>query len=358
MSGSTTMTGATDRTFGLRGVSAVAVLAVFLGGCSETGEFSFKPKSGGEEVVSRGAQPTDFVEREIEAPEVFQSEDAGLWDGRPSLGGIWVAHPDVKDPERVKIVNAANGKTIEGALFRREREQPGPLFQVSSDAAVELGILAGAPVKLQVVALRKEKIPVAEPKPVESDLIEEPAAVETASLDPIAAAAVAIETAEPTPVETTSATIEPVKETPLEAAATPLPASTLPETTADLASGAVIVPEAQDQASLDARATKPASVAELEPAAAPVTLTEERPRRGFLFKPYVQIGIFSQPDNAQNTADRMRGVGIIPTVRTFEREGKTYSRVIVGPAMSRSERTALLTAIKDQGFPDAYPVSK
>ena len=29
--------------------------------------------------------------REIEAPDVFQVTDSALWDGRPSLGGIWVA---------------------------------------------------------------------------------------------------------------------------------------------------------------------------------------------------------------------------------------------------------------------------
>jgi hypothetical protein len=38
-----------------------------------------------------GAAP--LAERDVEAPEVFDVTDAGLWDGRPSLGGVWVAHP-------------------------------------------------------------------------------------------------------------------------------------------------------------------------------------------------------------------------------------------------------------------------
>ena len=42
-----------------------------------------------------------LVERDVEAPGVFQVTEAGLWDGRPSLGGVWVAHPDVTEPERV-----------------------------------------------------------------------------------------------------------------------------------------------------------------------------------------------------------------------------------------------------------------
>jgi rare lipoprotein A len=46
-----------------------------------------------------------------------------------------------------------------GALFRRERENPGPLYQISSDAAAALDILAGAPTTLQVIALRREEAP-------------------------------------------------------------------------------------------------------------------------------------------------------------------------------------------------------
>ncbi|WOI55594.1 hypothetical protein [Palleronia sp. LCG004] len=91
---------------------------------------------------------------DVEAPEVFQARAEGLWDGRPSLGGIWVAHPDVDTPERVIIRNVETGSVTTGALFRREREIPGPVLQVSSDAAAELGMLAGAPATLDVTALR------------------------------------------------------------------------------------------------------------------------------------------------------------------------------------------------------------
>lgn len=108
-----------------------------------------------------GAAPagatTRLVERDVEAPQVFQKSDMGLWDGRPSLGGVWVAYPGVKDPERVIIRNPANGKFVIGALFRREREMPGPKLQVSSDAAAALEMLAGAPLKLDVTALRREE---------------------------------------------------------------------------------------------------------------------------------------------------------------------------------------------------------
>jgi hypothetical protein len=93
---------------------------------------------------------------------VFDVTDAGLWDGRPSLGGVWVAHPDATDPERVMIRNTETGSFVIGALFRRERENPGPRFQISSDAAAALDILAGAPTELQVIALRREEVAPAE----------------------------------------------------------------------------------------------------------------------------------------------------------------------------------------------------
>ncbi|EKE45410.1 sporulation domain-containing protein [Oceaniovalibus guishaninsula JLT2003] len=93
---------------------------------------------------------------DVEAPDVFRAEAQGLWDGRPSLGGTWVAYPGVATPERVVIRNTETGKSVNGALFRRERENPGPPFQVSSDAADALGMLAGAPAPLIVTALRRE----------------------------------------------------------------------------------------------------------------------------------------------------------------------------------------------------------
>lgn len=123
---------------------------------------------------------TNLVERDVEAPNVVNISEAGLWDGRPSLGGIWVAHPDAKDPEKVIIRNPQNGKFVIGALFGREREFSGPSLQLSSDAAEALGILAGQPTNVSVVALRRQSDPVETPEAekAENQVIEE-------SLDPI-----------------------------------------------------------------------------------------------------------------------------------------------------------------------------
>jgi cell division septation protein DedD len=184
------------------GACALVTLAV-LTGCDETGQFNlgqaFKG-NGTDTTPQRNGKTTKTTERDVEAPEVFSATEAGLWDGRPSLGGVWVAHPDVKDPERVIIRNTTNNKFVVGALFRRERDIPGPRLQISSDAAEALGMLAGAPAQLNVTALRKEEVAV---EPAVSDAattgeLAEPADVRETALDPIAGAAAAIDASAPT----------------------------------------------------------------------------------------------------------------------------------------------------------------
>ena len=289
---------------------ALAVLGAFvLSACEEGSDFNLfnRPDASvSDEALPAPADAETFIERDVEKPDVFGKTETGLWDGRPSLGGVWVAHPDVVDPERVIIRNRANGSFVIGALFRRERENPGPPFQVSSDAAAALKMLAGAPVELSVIALRLEKVlvipEVVEPAAAEPDPVAE---IKETSLTPVAEiAASAIEAA------TAKATAAPVS-----AKLSPL-----------------------------ARPVRPT------PVARPVQQTS-------LEKPFIQIGIFSIEANAINTSDLMRSAGIIPTVVQSESSGKTIWRVIVGPASDASERTALLETVKGLGFADAYAVT-
>ncbi len=188
--------------------SAAIALVAALAACDDQGGFQM-PSFGGlgateEAPAADAAAPLNagpLVERDVEAPEVFQVSDSGLWDGRPSLGGVWVAHPTVTDPERVIVRNEENGKTVIGALFRRERENPGPALQVSSDAAAELGMLAGAPAKLNVTALRREEGPAA-PAAAVTDF-DNPVEITAEPLDDVASAAeAAIAAAELAPAAT------------------------------------------------------------------------------------------------------------------------------------------------------------
>ena len=137
---------------------SLAVMLALLAGCEggpgpagrETADVSANFENP---VTQRGRRGSS---QDVEAPGVFSTTDEGLWDGRPSLGGIWVASPDATTPERVRISNSETGKSVNGALFRRERENPGPKLQLSSDAASALGMLAGAPATIKVVALRRQ----------------------------------------------------------------------------------------------------------------------------------------------------------------------------------------------------------
>ena len=300
----------TSFNFSARGLrlGLVGATALSLAACDENGEFSLgalgSGNAGAESAVEAApaGQSVQLVERDVEAPEVFQVSEAGLWDGRPSLGGVWVAHPDVAEPERVIIRNTSNGNFVIGALFRRERENPGPRLQVSSDAAAALGLLAGSPAELQVTALRREEV--SEPTATATTDFDEPTEVTATALDD--APAEGVDAPEADPIAGAAAAIEAAE------TATPSPAPATP------------------------------------PSAAPASS---------LSKPYIQLGIFSVEDNATRTADRMRANGIVPTVLQQESQGRTFWRVIVGPATSESERAQILEQVKGMGFTDAYFVS-
>lgn len=290
-----------------RAATVLAICAAaFLGACTDGDDFSLLKKASPDAVTS-SANTTKLVERDVEAPEVFSSTEAGLWDGRPSLGGVWAAHPDVDAPERVIIRNQANGKFVIGALFRREREIPGPRFQVSSDAAAALGLLAGQPVQLNVTALRREEV--AQDPPADSaEALSDTTApdVQETPLEPLAAATAAIVAAE-------------AKDSPPAAAATPT----------------------------TTQASTPTAQSEVAP----------KPPSSKLAKPYVQIGIFSVQSNAQSTSDQMASAGLTPLTKKTTSGNKTFWRVLVGPASSKSDLTAMIKKVHGTGFTDAYAVT-
>lgn len=303
---------------GWRRHTMFGVVAVSLAGCSEDSSFSLlKQDDGADRAVSVSDRSVPLIERDVEAPEVFQVTDRGLWDGRPSLGGIWVAHPDVDKPERVIIRNTENSEFVIGALFRRERENPGPVLMVSSDAAAELGMLAGAPAKLNVTALRREETPDPE---AEAEAAEQ--------------AVVAAET------EATAA------ETEATLAALPL-ADTATEAGSDAVAGAAAAISAAEAEAASGAATNETVVAAAAQPAPEVPDSDKK---------YLQIGIFSQQSHAERTASVMSAAGMDPTVKTQSAEGTTFWRVVIGPADSVFTRTSMLEVVQQEGFVDAFPV--
>lgn len=323
---------------GMRPRGAVLLLiGLALAGCGGLDDRNTEDTAGRASRAEAGA----VSGVDVAAPEVFQVAERGLWDGRPSLGGVWVAHPDATDPERVRIVNRENGQEVIGALFRRERDLPGPALQISSDAAEALGILAGAPTELEVTALRRREAPAAVEDPIAEDAPPEAAPAEAAGAPTGAELAVALGAAS-TP----------------DASAEPPPAEALPEPAPP--------PVAVDPAAIEAVAQATAAIlanAAAAPApaageiatttldgAAPAASAVPADTDGAL----VQLGLFDVEANATAAAQSFAAQGLPAQVIP---SGKAW-RLVLGPAASEAEQASLLQAAVAAGFADAYLVSR
>jgi hypothetical protein len=304
--------------FAFRHLMAVVAATSFLAACQEgKGPLAAKSRPNPQDAVASdpvaadgktpaskaapaSARSVKLVDRDVEAPEIFQTNDLALWDGRPSLGGVWVASPDAKDPERVILRNTANGKFVIGALFRRERENPGPTLQISSDAAAALGFLAGAPGKISVTALRREEAATTAPD-ASKPLLDSAETVATETLDPIPGAAAADRSAG-----------KPLK---------------------------------------GAKPTAPqiATIAvENTPAAKPTAAAANKPPVASGKGGLIQIGIFSVEANAKRAANTLKSAGITVDTRSETSQGKALWSV------AAHGDKALLAKIKQAGFKDAY----
>jgi len=278
-------------------------LLLGLAGCESTGT------EAGSTPNAPRQQGGTSVNRDVERPDVFSVTERALWDGRPSLGGVWVAYPANIDPERVIIRNATNGKTVIGALFRRERENPGPKIQLSSDAAVALGIIAGTPTEISIVVLRREEVEVDVPEAAVADAnMAMPPRRGTLNI-PVAAPVAA-----PTPATDSTASFTAIMEETLDSVAAP------------------------DAA---AEAVAPAASEGL----------------GGLFrlrKPYIQIGTFADQANADALVEELVAAGVLAQNQANDPENPTMWRVVSGPYEKRAERTAQLRIIKGLGYTDAF----
>lgn len=321
-------------------IGLAAIVSVSLAACEESktpslfkgngqggGLFSKKPKAS---PPSQNGS-IKLVERDVESPEVFQVTEKALWDGRPSLGGVWVAHPNSDQPERVIIRNKTNGKFVIGALFKRERDNPGPKLQLSSDAAIALGVLAGAPTTLNVTVLRRETVTAddgggspATPETVTTEVLKPTPTqdIKASVLQSVAAADAK---------KGTTKTVDIARTTP--AAAKTAPTQKVAPTKPPLRKPAV---------------SKVAPIKAAPPqAVAPKTASN-------LTLPFIQLGFFSVEKNARNTLKALETRKMPGKVIKASAKGKTFWRVLAGPAQTKGERDAYLNEIKKMGFADAY----
>lgn len=336
-----------------RFAAIVLASALSLTACEDFEGLSGADETDAQAVVQLGPDGARTEVRDVERPDIFSTSENGLWDGRPSLGGIWVAHPDVTDPERARITNTSNGKTIEGALFRRERANPGPRIQVSSDAATALGLLAGQPTELKIVAVRREEIELEpEPLPIADEAGDTtPADTEEAEAGSAVAATAVAASASASAAEAPkrkgfwarfrdSLRNEPADNAKAEALTD--------ETTADSAAVPTVETATLDPVTTAAAAAISESESEKRPAPA-----NRAPTSG-LDNPFIQVGLFGREENASAVAANLRQAGIVPQIRGQKSGGKTLWRVYVGPMTSSDDQAALLGQVKRLGYTDAF----
>ncbi len=267
---------------------------VVLGGCAElqnlgAGDTETAATASGNPAILR------VEERDLERPDIYATQARGLWDGRFSLGGRWIAVAENVKAERIRITNLDNGREIEGALFQREADLPGPPIMVSMDAAQALGMQAGTPARLDVVVLRTETVEIPAPPPAplpELDAVEAEAVEETA------------ETATETPeggIETT--TLETTVLGALDEAAQAAPAATGP---------------------------------------APA-------------RPNIQVASGANKQGADAVTKRLSEAGLPAKTLTGGTEDAPLYRVVAGPFQTQAAFDAAIAKLKELGYEDAFP---
>lgn len=288
-----------------------------------------------------------LVDHDVEAPEVFQTSDKGLWDGRPSLGGVWVASSGAKNPERVIMRNPANGKFVVGGLFQRDGSLPGPKLQLSSDAADALGLVAGQPAVISVTALRRQDVGSPAPDATKPLLDANEAVKPGGKTDVAATAAAAIAKADALagkpvvgkPVALAAAIPAGIPAVPVKPGAKPV---------VSVAAGALAVPVA---GAVPLAGAKPVAGAVAVAGAKPVapTVTPPTPTASGAL---IQIGIFSVEANAKRASDLLAKAGIVADTAAETSHGK--------PLWSVTTRgtSALLAQIKAAGFTDTYVLGR
>lgn len=286
--------------FSIRNSAIASLLCVLaLAGCEEglSGAATDAPAPSGDTI--------EIVEIDVTAPEAFSITDKALWDGRPTFGGVWIAYPDIEKPERVRIRNDATGKEVIGALYKRERDFPGPKIELSADAAAALGVQAGTPVELTIVALRRKTVEVV----VEAE--------------------------------------EPNMTTPLRRRVPELTKAPEPVTvvTPEVEVPAVIVPPVVEPTPAPIIATDIQETA-LPPATA---TTDAADGQGT----YIQIATLQSKSRADAVIAKLTTAGLEAEIREHQAGGRTLYRIIVGPAKSPEALEIMMGVVKELGYKDA-----
>ncbi|WP_233416901.1 SPOR domain-containing protein [Halovulum marinum] len=291
-----------------------------LGGCGRLdglGDATGAAAASASGAPAAPAQNVRVQERDIERPDIFALEAKGLWDGRFSFGDKWVAVAANVKAERVRIVNQANGRAIEGALFQKEDNLPGPPIMVSQNAAEALAMLPGTLTDMKIVVLRREVVPV--------------------QPDPAAAPTPAVAAGQVFSVDGVSTAAIPGTVAPAPAAPAPVPAAAPAHAGIDTAAL-----ETTALAAVEAAATPPAATA---PAAAPAVSASGT---------WIQVVNGGNRDGAELTLKRLKDNGLNGEIRRHGSDSAPMFRVVAGPFAGGAAFNTALAKIKGLGYRDAF----
>ena len=113
--------------------------------------------------------PSISTEKKLsEKPAILDISASVIWDGNQTLGGNWISHQDINNPEKVLIKNNSNGKLVVGAIFQHTKSlKKGPAI-ISSDAARALGISKNKETEVHIVAVRETESTETAPKTIKT----------------------------------------------------------------------------------------------------------------------------------------------------------------------------------------------
>lgn len=322
--------------------------------------------SGGPDEYLDTRRPDRIEAGLVESPELFSESAMALWDGKPTLKGLWVAHPDAPMALRVRMTNPRTGTQIDGALLPGT-PMAGRELLISAEAADALGLRPQVPGEIRLVAVERQVARAPEPDryadalPVGEAAEPEPAMVEgepvpmagdlqdlPIALQPAAAPAPAVVEAAPAPAA-------PVPEQPAPPAVVAEAART--EQTASPPAPAPVEPPAA-VADVPYRPGSPP-----EAPAAPSIVTDAGPEAADVTaaiadgKSYIQAGLFAEREQAADLVRALMRLGIPARNLTTTEGGASVSRVVAGPFATRQARAQALSQIRGLGARDAQPTS-
>ena len=291
--------------FFLRSTFTPVICLIALAGC-EAGLSLDEPV-----ILAPTSDSVETIEIDVSVPEAFSITDLALGDGRPTFGGVWIAYPDIEQPERVRILNSETGKEVIGALYKRERDFPGPKIELSADAAASLGVQAGTPVELTIVALRRKTVEIVVEAEVSTEELDKTTPLRRPSATTTAA-----------PVEKTETEIT-VAVDEIPAVDAPAPTPRVEPVISSSIEEMKLPPVGQNENSADGQST------------------------------YVQVATLQSKSRADVVVAKLRTAGLNVEIRERQVSDKTLYRIIVGPARSPEALEIMFSTVIELGFKDA-----